>query len=89
MVRSCGTRYGPRRSGLGLVLPLFDQAEPVQGAHHFADRGGSHPRIKRCRIELRVAQQHLDDPDVDILLQKMGGKAVAECVQGDSLVDPS
>ena len=70
-----GTSHGPRRSGLGLVL-LLDQAEPVQGAHHFADRGGGHPGIERRRVELRVAKQNLDDADIDILLQKMGRKTL-------------
>ena len=52
-----GTRHGPRRSSLGLVLLLLDQAEPVQGAHHLADRAGGHARIERRRVELRVAER--------------------------------
>ncbi len=38
-------------------------------------------------IEFAVAQQHLDHPDVDLLLQQAGGKAMAQCVQADALVD--
>jgi hypothetical protein len=30
------------------------------------------------RVELGVAQEHLDHPDVDLLLQQVGGKAVSE-----------
>ena len=82
-----GTRHGPRRLRLGLVLLLLDQAEPVQRAHHFADRACGHARVKRRRVELGVAEQHLDDTDIDILLQKMGRKAVPQRVQGDALVD--
>ena len=44
-------------SSLGLVLLLLDQGKPVQGAHHLADRGGGHARIKRRRVELRVAKR--------------------------------
>ena len=41
-----------------------------------------------CRgVELLVPEQHLDHPDVDLLLQEMGGEAVPECLQGDALVD--
>ena len=52
-----GTRHGPRRLGLGLVLLLLDQAEPVQRAHHLADRAGGHARVERRRVELRVAER--------------------------------
>src|SRR5271157_4578825 len=75
------------RLRLGLVLLLPDQAEPVQRAHYFADRACGDARVKRRRVELGVAEQHLDDTDVDILLQKMGRKTVPQRVQGDALVD--
>ncbi len=51
-----GTRHG-RRLSLGLVLLLLDQAEPVQGAHHLADRACCHARIERRCVELRVAKR--------------------------------
>ncbi len=35
-----------------------------------------------------MPQQHLDDADVDLVLQEMGGEAVPERVQRDPLVDP-
>ena len=50
--------------------------KPVQRAHHLADRAGGHARIKRRRVELGVAEQNLNHPDIDILLQQMGRKAV-------------
>ena len=34
-----------------------------------------------------MAQQHLDHPDIDLLLQEMGGKAVSQRVERDLLVD--
>jgi len=82
-----GTRHGPRRLSLGLVLFLLDQAEPVQRAHHFADRAGGHARVKRRRVELRMSKQHLNHTNIDILLQKVGGKAVPQRVQRNALAD--
>jgi hypothetical protein len=32
--------------------------------------------------------QHLDHPNIDVLLQEMGGKAVAQRVRGHALADP-
>lgn len=76
-----GTGHGPRRLSLGLILPLLSQGKPVQGAHHLADRACGHAGVKRCRVELGMAQEHLDDPDIDILLEKMGREAVPQRVQ--------
>jgi hypothetical protein len=43
-----------------------------------------------CRgLELLVAEQDLDDADVDLLLEQVGGKAVSKCVHRDALVDAS
>ena len=50
-------RHGPRRLSLGIILLLLHQAEPVQRAHHLADRGGGHPRVKRGGVELGMAEQ--------------------------------
>ena len=66
-----GTRHSRRR-----LSSLLSQAKPVQRAHHLADRARGHARVERRRVELRVAQEHLDDADVDILLQEMRRKAV-------------
>ena len=33
--------------------------------------------VERRRVELLVSEQHLDDADVGLLLQEMGGEAVA------------
>ena len=40
------------------------------------------------RIELLVAQEHLDHADIDLLLQQVGGEAVPQAVRRDPLVDP-
>jgi hypothetical protein len=56
----------------------------LQRAHDLADRlGGDGAR----GVELGVTKQHLDDADVDVLLQKVSGEAVPQGVQRDALVD--
>ena len=44
------------------------RCEAVERAGHSADRGVGDTRIERGGVELGVAEQHLDDPDVGILL---------------------
>ena len=39
-------------------------------------------------LQLLVPEQHLDDPDIDLLLQQMGGEAMAQRVKGNRFVDP-
>lgn len=49
----------------------------VEQARHGVDRPGGDLRVERGRFELAVAQQDLDHVDIDILLQQMGGEAMA------------
>src|ERR1700676_20468 len=46
-------------------------------------------RASACcsRAVCRPSEQHLDDADVDVLLEQMGGEAVPQGVQRDALVD--
>ena len=44
--------------------------EPVERTHHGADRGGGDAGVERGGVELGMAQQNLDHPDVDVLLQQ-------------------
>src|SRR5260370_29738031 len=46
------------------------------------------PSIGRSWAVCRCFEQHLDHSDIDVLFQKMGGKAVPECVRRYPLVDP-
>ncbi len=39
--------------------------------------------------KLGVAEQRLNDADIDTILQKMGGNAVPQCVRTDTLMDSS
>src|SRR6267154_5815639 len=60
----------------------------LQRAHDLADRLGGDPGIERRGVELGVTEQHLDDADIDVLLEQMGGEAVPERVRRHPLVDP-
>ena len=54
-------------------------------------RCGSWCWRRACRgrgVELGMAEQHLDDADVGVLFQQVGGKAVPERVRRHSLLDP-
>src|SRR3974390_643811 len=44
-------------------------------------------RIERRRIELLVPEQHLDHPDVGLLLEQVRRKAMPQRVQRDGLVE--
>jgi hypothetical protein len=51
-------------------------AQEVERAGHLADRADGDAGVKRRRVELLVSEQNLDDADVGLLLQEMGGEAV-------------
>src|SRR5215472_5310115 len=44
-------------------------------------------RVKRRRVELLVSEQNLDDADIGLLLQEVGGKAVPQRMNADTLGD--
>src|SRR5215207_3943583 len=69
-------------------LVLRHKPDPVEGAHDRADRGGGDTGIERGGLELGVPEQHLDDANVDVLLQQMRGEAVAQGVRRYPLADP-
>jgi hypothetical protein len=49
----------------------------LQRTDHFAQQVGGHLGIKGRGVQFLVPEQHLDHPDVDLLLQQVGGEAVA------------
>ena len=59
----------------------------LQRTGHRPDRLGGDTGIERGRVELGMPEQNLDDADIDILLEQMGGKAVAQRVRADALLD--
>ena len=60
---------------------MFERAlgRPERGAGDLAVAGGG--------FELVVTHEHLDHSNVDLLLEKVGGEAVPERMQGHGLVD--
>ena len=48
----------------------------LQRAHHLLDRLGGNTGIERRILELSVTKQHLDHPNVGVLLEQMGSEAV-------------
>src|SRR4051812_2475306 len=61
--------------------------EPVQRAGHAADRGVGDTRVKGGGVELGVAEQNLNDPDVGVLFQQMRGEAVPQRMRRYPLLD--
>src|SRR6516162_1804892 len=61
--------------------------QKVERAGHLAERADGDAGVERRRVELLVSEQHLDDPDIGLLFQKMGGKAVPQRVNTDTLGD--
>src|SRR5271165_5276959 len=59
--------------------------QEVERAGHLADRLDGDARVERRRVELLVSEQNLDDPDIGLLLQEMGGKAVPQRMNTDTL----
>ena len=51
-------------------------AQEVERARHLADRTDRDACVERRGVELFVSEQHLDDADIGLLLQKMRGKTV-------------
>jgi hypothetical protein len=47
------------------------------GTDHLAQDVGGDLRIERCGLQFLVTEQHLNHADVNLLLEEMGGEAVA------------
>ena len=55
-------------SAVGRRLYRGEHAEPVERADDVLYRARRHPGIERGGLKLGVAEQRLDDPDVDAVL---------------------
>src|SRR3984893_3838272 len=53
--------------------------------HPAADHLGGDLRVARCRRQIIVPEQDLDDPDIGSVLEKMRREAVAQRVERDAL----
>ncbi len=59
----------------------------LQWADHFAQHLGGDMGIACGRFQLLVPEQDLDDPDIKLLFQQMGGKTVPQGMHRNPLVD--
>src|SRR6516225_5058508 len=59
--------------------------QQVERARHLAERVDGDAGVECRRVELLVSEQHLDDADIGFLFQKMGGKAVPQRVNTNTL----
>src|SRR5882724_3029443 len=63
------------------------RGEMLERAGDLAERLEGDAGVERRRIELLVPEQHLDHPDVGLLLKQVGREAVPQRAQRDGLVD--
>src|SRR5215470_7006589 len=61
--------------------------QEVERAGHLADRADGDAGVKRRRVKFLVPEQNLDDANVGLLLQEMGGEAVSQRMNADTLGD--
>src|SRR5277367_5705724 len=84
---SATSREARTASAGGCDLSGPEQAELVERADHGAHRSGRNLGVEGGVLQLGVAEQNLDDADVDAVFQQMGGKAVPQRVRSDPLGD--
>src|SRR4029077_14229458 len=62
-------------------------AQPLERALDVADRVDGDAGVERGGLQLGVAEQDLDDTDVDVLVEQVSGEAVPQGVRRDALGD--
>jgi hypothetical protein len=62
-----------RAASAGRPNLLELEGDVLQRAHDLADRLGSDAGIERRRVEPGMTEQHLDDADINVLLEQVGG----------------
>src|SRR3954464_5257319 len=70
------------------AVTLHEQLEVLERARHGPDRLRRHAGVERGRVELGMAEQDLDDANVHVLFEQVGGEAVAQRVGRHALLDP-
>src|SRR6202045_2939896 len=63
--------------------------QEVERSRPLAYRANGDTCVERRRVELLVSEQNLEDPDIGLLLQEMGGKAVPQRMDTDTLGNAS
>src|SRR3984885_14538708 len=80
-IRNLQSRARHKRRASAGWPDLFElEREMFQRAQDLADRLGGDVSIERGRLKLRVTEQHLDDANIDFLLEQMGSEAVPQDV---------
>jgi len=75
--RDLQSRARHARRALGGCFRLLElERDMLQRAHDFTDHLGGDTGIECRVVELGVTEQHLDHPNVGVLLEQMGGEAV-------------
>src|SRR3954447_4494767 len=64
-----------------------EHAEPIERADHRAHRARRHLGVECGRLEPGMAEQGLDDADIDAVFQQMRREAVPQRVRPDPLGD--
>jgi len=77
-----------RRLNSGSRSPFGRRASRSSGLVTVRDRGVGDTGVTGGGVEFGVAEQHLDDADVGILFQEMGGEAVPQGMRRHPLLDP-
>ena len=72
------------RSGVGWFLRRNEDAQTVKRTGHGPHRARCHLGVEGGVLELGVAEQRLDNADIDAIFQKMGGKAVPQGMRADA-----
>src|SRR6202045_3624621 len=62
-------------------------AQQVEWALDGGDHAGGHARVARCRLELVVTEESLNDADIGPTFEQMGRKTVAQRMQRHRLLD--
>jgi hypothetical protein len=62
-------------------------AQQVEWALDRRDHAGDHARVARCRVELVMTEESLNDADIGPTFEQMGRKTVAQRMQRQCLLD--
>src|SRR6478735_4304833 len=93
LIHNCERYRRPRAAvaagSAARFLAFHEQLEMLEWAGHGPDRLGGDTGVERGRVQLGVPEQNLDDTNIDILLEQVGGKAVAQRMRTDTLLDAS
>src|SRR6478735_6822547 len=93
LIHNCERYRRPRAAvaagSAARFLAFHEQLEMLEWAGHRPDRLGGDTGVERGRVQLGVPEQNLDNTNIDILLEQVGGKAVAQRMRTDTLLDAS